>query len=288
MDLTTRLTDFPAPDVEGTFQTADDLRLYERGWRPNAPRATVVVVHGYGEHHGRYAHIVRHLLSAGYAVYAYDQRGFGRSEGRPAFVRSFDLLLDDLQAYLEQVHGREPGRPTYLLGHSMGGAVVALYGIERGGVDGLVLSSPAVMLTEPALLQHLARLVGRFFPTLPTVSLDRGGISHDPDVVQQAQDDPLGYHGRIPARTSAELVRAGRRIRARMDALALPVLIIHGTADRLTDPRGSALLYQHAASDDKTLSLFEGFYHETFNEPDGEQVIDEIGQWLDEHTGAGD
>lgn len=276
-----------APSETGTFDAPDGLRLFEQSWLPQfAPRSVVVLVHGFLDHSGRYAHIASYLADEGHAVYTYDHRGHGRSQGRRGYVDTFDRYVADLHVFVRRVRRRNPDAPLFLLGHSMGGAVCAQYGLERGeGLAGLVLSSPMldVGVEVPPLLRRFSGLVARLLPGLPTIHLDRDHLSRDPAVVAQAKADPLNVHRRIRARPGHEMVRAAASIRARMDALAVPLLVFHGTDDRITDARGSIALYARAASDDKTLRLYEGLYHETFNEPEKAQVLAELAAWLDEH-----
>lgn len=273
----------PLPPEDFAFQAADGLRLVGRAWRPAAARSVVAIVHGYAEHSGRYAHVAEHLTQRGHAVYAYDQRGHGRSPGRRAFVRSFDQYVDDLALFLRYVHEVEGGR-LFLFGHSMGATVSACYALRGNDLpDGLILSSAALRLPTPQPLQELARLLGRLLPTLPTAKLDRRLISRDAAVVAETDRDPLYYRGGIPARTAAELFAAAQHIQDHAERLTLPLLFIHGTADGLTEPGGSEACYGRARSTDKTLALFPDLYHETFNEPEKARVLDEITAWLDEH-----
>ena len=281
--------------LEDGVHTPDGLRLALRRWRPEGPaRADVLVVHGYAEHSGRHGRLARYLAARGYRVAAYDLRGHGASGGRPAFADRFDRHLDDLGAVLSALDG-EPAegsaRPRYVVGHSMGGAIATLYALERGlPAAGLVLSSPALRLsdTPPPLLQRLLRLLAQLLPHLPTLALDRTKLSHDAAEVARAEADPLNYHGRLPAATAAALLDATHRIAHAMDRLTLPLLVIHGTADAITDPAGSRALYHRAASADKTLALYPGLYHETFNEPSGTQVLHQIAEWLGERVEGGD
>lgn len=280
----------PSPEAEqtGYFVTADGLRLYYQEWIPAAPpRSLILMVHGLGDHGGRYAHVVAHLVAQGHAVSIHDLRGHGRSEGRRAYVSAFDRYLDDFEVFFRTVRARRPDDlPIFLFGHSMGGAIALLYCLEREpGVNGLILSSPMLKVSGEIapLLQKISQFLGRLLPYLPTVRLDLTALSRDPAVVARAQTDPLYYRGRLPARMGAELIRATRRIDTQMQDLRLPLLLLHGTADRLTEPNGSTSLYQRARSTDKTLALYPGFYHETFHEPDRVQVLHEIADWLDEH-----
>lgn len=277
------------PSATGSLLAADGLTLFTQRWTPDAsPRAAVVLVHGYAEHSGRYAHVAAHLNEHGIAVYTYDQRGFGRSEGRRAYVESFDYLLDDLDRVLAHTRGRlDADVPLFLMGHSMGGAVCALYVIEyRPDLAGLILSSPAVEVNPDLapLLRKVARLLGWIAPTLPTVRTPDGAISRDPAVVEQAANDPLNYHGRVLARTGAEMLRASQRIQNAMHTIRLPLLIFHGTADRLTDPSASTRFYRAAPSSDKTLNRYEGLYHETLNEPEREKVLNDLVGWIETRT----
>lgn len=276
----------------GTLTTPDGLTLATRRWLPHDhPKAAVLIVHGIGEHSGRYAHVATHLLLHDYAVYAYDHRAHGRSEGEPrAYADSFDEYVRDLGTVLDWVRADTAGRPLFLFGHSMGGAVAALYVIEHGadGLAGLVLSSAALKVPASLapILQKLAGTVSRIAPRLPTQKLDTSDLSRDAAVVRAYEDDPLVYTGGIRARVGHGILEASRRIEERPEAFALPLLLFHGTADRITDPAGTQLLYERSPSADKTLRLYEGLYHETFNEPERERVLGDLTDWLDARVGG--
>ncbi len=274
-------------NTQSSYTTPDGVNLACRFWAtPGSPTSVVVIVHGYAEHCGRHAALATHLVEHGHAVFSYDQRGHGHSGGRRAYVHAFDLYLDDLGAMLDEARKNAPNVPVFLFGHSMGGTVVTLYCLERRpAIDGLILSSPALKLPDIApLLQRLSSVIGRLFPRLPTVKLNLAHLSHDPEVIARTQADPLYFHGRIPARTGAELIRAIQRIGQQMEALTLPFLLFHGTEDQITDPAGSSELYRRARCTDKTLALYPGLYHETLNEPEKDQVLEEIIEWLEEHV----
>ena len=271
----------------GMYEAVDDLQLFEQWWQPkDKPKAVVVIIHGYGEHSSRYTHVAEHLGSHGYAVDTFDLRGHGKSEGARTFIKSFDEYLDDVGQFLVRVRERHPEKTMFMLGHSMGGAITTLFIItKKPELSGVVLSGAAVKISDDIspLLVKISGVIGSILPKLPTIRLDASGISRDPEVVQRYDNDPLVYRGKIPARTGAELTRATKLIHAKMNTIELPLLIMHGTDDRLADPEGSKQLYEHVKSTDKTVKLYKGFYHEVLNEPEKEQVFADVVQWLDAH-----
>ena len=275
----------PEMMTEETTVAADGRQFLERSWRPDgAPRALVAVVHGYAEHSDRYQHVAQRLVASGYAVYAFDLRGHGRSEGRRVLVRAMDEHVADLAAFLARVREREPGLPLYLLGHSMGGTIVTLFLISgHDGVSGAILSGAALQPRRglSGIISSLFSLLGRLAPRLPLGKLGSETISRDPAVVERYDSDPLVYRGRVPAGTVSALIRATRTIDARMEAITLPLLILHGTSDQLTDPDGSRQLYERVRSNDKTLKLYDGLFHEVFNEPEQDEVLADVVAWLD-------
>ncbi len=276
----------------GTIITDNGLALATRRWSPRGrPRAAVVIVHGIGEHSGRYAHVAAHLMLHDYAVYSFDLRGHGRSEGEPrAYVESFDEYLDDLDRFLAHVRSETDTLPLFLLGHSLGGGIAAYYVIERGadGLAGLILSSAALKIPADLspLLQKAAGVLSRYVPKLPLTKIDTSDLSRDPAVVRAYEQDPLVYTGGVRPRVGAELLRTAEHIQAHTDAFTLPLYLFHGTADKITDPDGSRFVYEHAPSNDKTLNVYEGFYHETMNEPERDRVLDDLVAWLDARTPA--
>jgi len=284
----------PAPHI-GRLRTADGLELASYRWpadaRAAAPRATVALLHGLAEHAGRYAPLAARLNAAGIDLLAIDLRGHGRSPGKRAWVARFDEYLDDADALVDEA-ARAP-TPLFLMGHSMGGAIAALYAIERAParactLAGLVLSSPALAPGRdvPRWMLALSRVISRVWPTFPAIRIDAALLSRDADVVAANRADPLVHHGPVPARTGAEILDAMARIERGRSALRVPVLVYHGTADKLTEPDGSRTFGARVGSADRTLTLYEGGFHETMNDIERERVIDALIGWIDARVPA--
>ena len=272
---------------EDRFAARDGLKLYEQCWLPaGEPRATVLVVHGVIEHSGRYAKFANDLNLHGYAVHTMDLRGHGRSDGDRILVRRFDDYLDDVELFVQRVAQRQAGKPMFLFGHSMGGAIVALLAATRQpNVRGVILSAPSVLVAGGVfpVLRRLAAVVSVVWPTLRLVHMGCRFLSRDPAVVEAFRNDPLVFHGGFPVRTGAEILRAAKRLQTAADGLALPLLVLHGTGDLVTDCRGSRLLVARAGSANKNLRLYAGLYHDLLHEPEREQVLADLLAWLDGH-----
>jgi alpha-beta hydrolase superfamily lysophospholipase len=273
---------------EGRIGTSGGLTLLSRAWLPDAPaRGAVAIIHGYAEHSARYEHVGASIARAGYAAHAFDLRGHGASEGPRALVRSFNEYVDDVDGFLADVREVTPDAPLFLLGHSMGGAILALYVLVRhSGARGLIFSGAALRSGRPmaASLAPLVQLLGPLVPSLPLIRLDAAQVSRDPGVVERYVTDPLVYHGRMKAGLLAAAVRAGRFTSRHMDRIATPLLVLHGGADGLADPDGSRKLMERASAADKTLRIYDGLFHEILNEPEQGQVLEEIVGWLDART----
>jgi len=272
------------PHPETRFSAADGLSLFERCWLPDGPsQAVVVMVHGLNEHSGRYARLAGDLNRQGYSVYMMDLRGHGRSDGPRVMIHSFDEYLADVELLLDRVAKREPGKPLFLFGHSMGGAIVASLAIQRPpNVRGLILSSPALLIAGGVfpILRKLAGFFSTVWPSLRLVGIGCRFISHDQDVVEAFRNDPLVFHGKLPVRTGAEILRTADLIQKRMEAITLPLLILHGSGDYVTDPNGSRQMHARAKSADKTLHMYPGLYHEVFSEPERDQAVADLLDWL--------
>lgn len=262
-----------------------DVGLYGQAWLPDGPsRAVVVAAHGLAEHGGRYAGLASSLTERGLAVYALDHRGHGRSGGPRANIEKFDYLVSDLGAFIGRAQRNHPGANVILLGHSMGGAVALACALKYGeALHALVLSAPALAPPEPptALKPLVVKTLSALRPDVGVLTLPATAVSRDPRVVGAYVADPLVFHAAIPARTLAELLDAMQRLQQSAHLLRLPVLIQHGSADRLVPLAAVQPVYQQIGLPQRrTLRVYEGLYHEVYNEPERDTVIRDLVNWL--------
>jgi alpha-beta hydrolase superfamily lysophospholipase len=273
--------------VEGHREIAPGRSAYWQAWLPpDRARAVVVIVHGLHEHSARYAHVGTRLAGAGFAVYAADHRGHGRSDGRRANIERMTLIVDDLGSFVRFATERHAGLPVFMVGHSLGGLIALQYATEPGTpLDGLVLSGPLVAVTVGSALQRrLAGVLSALVPDLRVAALDAAEkISRDPEVVRSYREDPLVYHGRIKARTGAEILVTIEGLPARLPRLSAPLLILHGTNDLMCAPAGSTVVHEGVSSPDKTVRRYQDLYHEVFNEPERDEVLTDLVRWLEQH-----
>ncbi|MSO42453.1 MAG: alpha/beta hydrolase [Solirubrobacterales bacterium] len=272
---------------QGTFEGEGGPEIWWQSWSPDgtAARATVVIAHGVSEHSGRYAHVAARLVGEGYAVYALDHRGHGRSDGRRACVDRVARAVADIGTLIGIARAEQSGAKLFLLGHSMGGALALQYAIDRqDSIDGLILSAPAAALEAASQVQLIAgRVLSVVAPTVGVFDVDAAGVSRDPEVVRAYVDDPLVHNGKLPARTVAELASAIQGFERGARTLRLPLLVMLGTADTLVPPDAGRMVEREAGSADKTLIEYEGLYHEILNEPEQDRVMDDLVAWLDAH-----
>lgn len=260
---------------------------YWQAWLPDdEPVAVVVIAHGASEHSGRYAGLAAALVDAGCAAYALDHRGHGRSAGTPGNIDRLSVMVEDLDALRSRAEAGHPGLPTFIIGHSMGGLLVLAYVVAKGGtgLNGVVLSGAAIDPTMGSRLERaVAPLLSRVLPNLPVADLGVDGVSRDPAVVQAYVDDPLNYHGRIRARTGAEVLAGIDRVSAALPGVTVPILVLHGGDDRMADPAGARLIHDRIGSPDKTLTIYDGLFHEIFNEPERDEVYADVVAWIGAH-----
>ncbi len=251
------------------------------------PRASLLILHGLSEHSGRYAHVAAHLMLRDVAVYAYDHRHHGRSDGEPrAYLDDFSSLVRDLELALEWVQADSAQRPVFVMGHSLGGAVLMRHIVDHGAgsIAGVILSAPAIRFpdTLSPFLKKLSPLLDRLTPRLPTTKSDRAFLSRDPKVYRNWQADPLTYKQGLRVRTGRQILLNSVGALNDVTAFTMPLLIIHGSDDRIADIAGSRALFENAPSEDKTLRVFEEGYHETLNDLEQEEALKEIALWITE------
>jgi acylglycerol lipase len=269
---------------EGRLDGVRGLSLYQQSWLPGAAaRATVVVVHGFAEHGGRYSVLASRLVDSGYAVLAGDLRGHGRSGGRRTSVVRFSDYVDDLHALVASARVTNPAAPVFVLCHSMGGLIALCLALAHpSDIRGLVLSAPAVLPGRvPRIAVSAGRLMSHMAPNVGVLKLPLHRISRDPAVVAAYQNDPLVFATRMRARLGAEMLDAMRVVDEELPSLRAPLLVMQGSADGLVDPAGAPLVYERAGSADKTLKMYDGLWHEIFNEPEHDRVFDDLIEWLD-------
>ncbi len=273
---------------DSQFKGRDDLNLYYQCWLPDdEPKAILLVVHGLAEHSGRYSNLVNYFVPRGYGVYGYDQRGHGKSDGLRGYVDRFSYFVDDFDIFLRLVRSRHHDAKIFLVGHSIGGTIATAYTIlHEDSFDGLILTGATLSTPSDVAVGTIfaARILSFILPKVGLYVIDAEGISQDKRVINAYVHDPLVYRGKIRARLGVELIKTMGTVKRRISEIHLPILVMHGAADRLSDPEGSKMLYQGASSADKTLKVYEGYYHEILNEPGREQVLADVEVWLKTHV----
>ena len=272
---------------EETFRGVGGVEIFLRSWRPDGPaRAVVAIVHGFNSHSGHYPWVAEQLVDSGYAVYALDLRGRGKSGGERFWVDKFADYLSDVHGLVTLARSRERGLPVFILGHSAGGVISSVYTLEhQADLAGLICESFAFQVYAPDFALAVIKGVSRIAPRARVLKLPNPGFSRDPKVVQAMDQDPLIAHEVQPAHTVAEMVRADERLAREFPRIELPVLILHGAADKVTRPEGSRRFYDDAGSADKTLKLYDGHVHDLLNDLGKEKVMADITRWLDARSG---
>jgi alpha-beta hydrolase superfamily lysophospholipase len=260
---------------------SDGIRLFWQAWEPEGPvRATVCLVHGLGEHSGRYLHVAQAFTNAGLSLQAIDLRGHGLSEGPRGHTPSHIQWLDDISLFLSRAHH---GPPRFLYGHSLGGILIISFGLSRSeNLDGVISTGPVFRISAevPTLKAALGRLMASIWPTFSQASgLIPADLSHDPAVVQAYVDDPM-VHDRISSRFFVDMVTAGEEALERAADFRMPILLMHAEIDRLADRTATEEFHATVGSSDKTLRIWPGMFHEVHNEPDKEHVLEEIIEWV--------
>jgi acylglycerol lipase len=273
--------------TEGAVPGRGGFRLFLRQWRPaGTAKAAVVICPGFNGHSGQYGWAAEQLVSAGCSVYALDLRGRGKSEGERFFVRSFNDYVDDLAAAVSVAKGREADVPLFILGHSAGGVVACAYAVRYPeGIAGLICESFAFSLPAPDFALSLISFMARLAPRTGVLALPTKEFSRDLKVVAALDADPMIRGEKEPAATVAALVAAAKQLDRDFKRITLPVLILHGGADKLAKPDGSRKFAEKAASADKTLKIYEGHVHDLLADFGKDQVAADIVAWIKARMG---
>ncbi len=271
---------------EGKFTGANGLQLfYERWWPEIDPVAVVAIVHGFGEHGARYTYLVNHLVSRGYAVYAFDHRGHGRSPGARGYISQWSEYRDDVAAYLKLIGEQTPGQPVFLFGQSLGGLIAAEYALHYpAGLKGLILSAPLLAQANisPVLI-FLSRILSVIYPSFSLdTKLDVNTISRDPAEVKRYADDPL-VHSTGTARLGTEVTKTMAWVQAHAAELQPPLLLYYGTNDQLVPLAGSRRFFDALTLTDKERIEYPGGHHESHNDTHRAQVFADVERWLEKH-----
>lgn len=273
---------------EGTFEGVGGLNIFMRSWKPEGtPRAVIVLIHGFNAHSGYMTWPAERFAMNGFAAYALDLRGRGKSEGERFYVEEFSDYLGDVDKLVEIARAENPGQPVLVLGHSAGGVIASSYVFEhQDKIAGLICESFALDVGLPNAAALLIKGISHLAPHLHLYTLKNEIFSRDPEAVAAMNSDPLIANEKQPAETAAELIKAAERLKENMPRFTVPVFIIHGTDDKATRYQGSQYFYDNVGSRDKTLKLYEGGYHDLLNDIDKELVMADILAWVNERIPA--
>lgn len=273
---------FQHTHTEETLRDSYGIKIFFRTFRPTGtPRATIVICHGVNSHGGQYLWAAEQFVEHGFAVYVIDLRGRGKSEGPRYYIDSVDQYVAGLKQLIGIAKTREPGLPVFLLGHSAGGVTSTTYVLDnQAEIDGFICESFAFRVYAPKPALALIKVLSHIVPKLPILKLRNRDFSRDPEAVRRLESDPLTKNEVQPVATVAALVRANDRMEREFGKVTLPVFIMHGTADRATEPAGSVMFHNNAGSKDKTLKLYEGRFHDLLADSGKEDVIEDIADWI--------
>ncbi len=267
------------------FENKDGLKIFTRAWQPeDNAQAVVAIVPGFNSHSGYYQWAAEQLMEKNCAVYAIDLRGRGQSDGERFYVQSFNDYVADIAQFIDIAKAEQPGLPAFLLGHSAGGVLACLYTLDhQDQIKGLICESFAHQVPAPDFVLAVLKGLSHIAPHAHVVKLKNEDFSRDPAVVEAMNNDPLIAREVQPTKTMEQLVLADERLKKEFPLITLPVLILHGTSDKAAKASGSEFFYDAAGSADKTLELYEGYYHDLLNDVSKELVMDDIQEWLAAH-----
>ena len=263
-----------------TYQEHD---IFYRSWLPDSPKGVILVCHGIAEHSGRYQHVAEYFVAKGFAVYAQDHIGHGKSSGKRMHIGSFEAIIQTVDTLRQIIDGEHPDLPLVLLGHSMGGLIAANYICRyQQRISACALSAPALAadIRPPDFVIATLGVLSKALPNLGLLALDSSGISRDENEVQKYLEDPLVISKKVDMKSIVELDAALQNTFANAKNVELPVLIQHGEADIITNPQGSKDFFEKISSTNKAIKLYPELFHEIFNEPERDQVLNDLYHWI--------
>jgi alpha-beta hydrolase superfamily lysophospholipase len=275
-----------AQHSELNFEGYNGIKLFSQSWVPAGTRkSTLLIVHGLHDYSGRYEWAAEELAKQGYAVYAFDLRGHGKSEGKRQSIESSQDYLEDLRRFIQLVKGKETGKPLFLFGFSLGGNIVGSYALEnKNDVDGVIMVGAALKPNRSGAAIAIGKFLMVTFPNMGVARVTSKDFSRDPGVVASLEKDPMIYKEPTPGRTILWILRSGEKLQKRAKGFDKPVLLLHGTADALAPAEGSKFFCANVGSSDKTLKLYEGFFHDLLHETGKQTVLNDISEWLRKHS----
>lgn len=262
------------------------VQLYAQSWRPSGEvKAVLAIHHGLADHGSRYAVLAERLAKAGYAVWAMDMRGHGRSAGERVRADAIDDYLDDVDAFMALIKSHDAGKPIYLMGHSLGGLIASTYEIDRHpDLAGLILSAPGIAFDAPPLQAAVIQVIATIAPGARVLATPHQDFSSSQAVIDDMGKDELMFQGGGQARTARAAIDGARRVWAHPERIAIPLLAIAGSVDKIVAPTGSRDLVARAGTKDATFLLYDGFNHDLMHEPGAERVMADVQAWLDAHV----
>jgi alpha-beta hydrolase superfamily lysophospholipase len=269
---------------DGFFSNQENQSIYYQTWLPDeSARAVLLIAHGLNEHCGRYQHLAEYFVKEGYAIFGFDYPGHGKSEGTRSYVKDFSEFTETLLIYIEKIKEWQPNLPIFIVGHSMGGLVGAHLLIDHPDqVAGAILSGSLILVPDniSPLTITIGKIISTILPKLGLAAIDSSGLSRDPNIVQAYIADPLVFTGKVTTNLSIKMNQAMDRVVTDGGKINLPLLLLHGKADYIVDPVSTQFLYDLVSSENKKIIYYEGFYHEIYNEPEHEQVFEDVSSWL--------
>ncbi|MEE9599364.1 MAG: lysophospholipase [Anaerolineales bacterium] len=269
---------------DGFFSNKENQSIYYQNWFPDeSVRAVLLIAHGLNEHCGRYQHLAEYFVNEGYAIYGFDYPGHGRSEGTRSYIKDFSEFTETLLIYIEKIKEWQPYLPIFILGHSMGGLVGAHLLIDHPDqVAGAILSGSLILVPDniSPITITIGKIISTILPKLGLAAIDSSGLSRDPNIIKAYRADPLVITGKVTTNLSIKMNQAMDRVVTDGGKINLPLLLLHGKADYIVDPVSTQFLYDLVSSENKKIIYYEGLYHEIYNEPEHDQVFEDVSSWL--------